>query len=686
MHSVLSYQPQLLTGSNTVLPDTLKVPIVPSIIVPTLATVPPQYIKEPINNPNTQPSVMSMQTQNQLQTPISNVINTPRENASKGTSTLNPKTQTQMQMQISTATTKCTSNIAPDSHNTSTHTNTNTTSTSTMAGTVATISTTSVTPTLSVRHCTQAPKSPPRWPLRPGVMVHVSSDTKENLAVNRMTLKPNATLANLTASTVNDSSVSSSTLNNSASNTTQTTSLNVTATNTSALLQNSHSQVIQTLSRMGRQQGRILNSNKVEEEMGNLTNNNNNNNNNTNVKSGTEALGNINSTTGTSTSTNTGTKVMMMSEEISSDLQTEMRNIENVMTSQANTTVAEEEQANEIQRLTGGVEGGVQEKEIRVEVTTSQEETAQQGQNAETMKMGKKSRLDRVEDFFVSIFFKRRSSPTSTCRDSQRSHVGLLGGKFWKRSENNGAAVSNTADPFATEHRLKGIRSSGSVTYKKCAKTSTSATNRNSSIVTSTSSSCSRANETCNTTIQSSCQTNTNLINTPVITRTLTISQQQKPQPQQQPSTGPAAPHHQVPTNSHPLPQSVISMGPSSNTNHPAISGDPKNAHNISNVTTNDAMSNRPINVTPSTASNVTANRPSDSNSQNSSMRSIRKGILKAPTPPPRPPPPPLKRPPPPSTTLHQKRVQRSSSLVCPMPKVERVQIILNASSCEVLI
>ncbi|EDW79217.2 LOW QUALITY PROTEIN: uncharacterized protein Dwil_GK12999 [Drosophila willistoni] len=35
------------------------------------------------------------------------------------------------------------------------------------------------------------PKSPPRWPLRPGVMVHVSSDTKENLAVNRMTLKPN---------------------------------------------------------------------------------------------------------------------------------------------------------------------------------------------------------------------------------------------------------------------------------------------------------------------------------------------------------------------------------------------------------------------------------------------------------------------------------------------------------------
>ncbi|XP_041674184.1 uncharacterized protein LOC108118341 isoform X5 [Drosophila eugracilis] len=34
-------------------------------------------------------------------------------------------------------------------------------------------------------------KLPPRWPIRPGVMVHVSSNTKENLTVNRMTLKPN---------------------------------------------------------------------------------------------------------------------------------------------------------------------------------------------------------------------------------------------------------------------------------------------------------------------------------------------------------------------------------------------------------------------------------------------------------------------------------------------------------------
>ncbi|KAH8322053.1 hypothetical protein KR059_001059, partial [Drosophila kikkawai] len=36
------------------------------------------------------------------------------------------------------------------------------------------------------------PKSPPRWPIRPGVMLHVSNDTKENLTVNRMAIKPNS--------------------------------------------------------------------------------------------------------------------------------------------------------------------------------------------------------------------------------------------------------------------------------------------------------------------------------------------------------------------------------------------------------------------------------------------------------------------------------------------------------------
>ncbi|XP_043862051.1 uncharacterized protein LOC120447830 isoform X1 [Drosophila santomea] len=44
----------------------------------------------------------------------------------------------------------------------------------------------------SSRFIGNAPKSPPRWPIRPGVMLHVSSNTKENLTVNRMTVKPSA--------------------------------------------------------------------------------------------------------------------------------------------------------------------------------------------------------------------------------------------------------------------------------------------------------------------------------------------------------------------------------------------------------------------------------------------------------------------------------------------------------------
>lgn len=36
---------------------------------------------------------------------------------------------------------------------------------------------------------TNGQKSPPRWPLRPGVMLHVNNETKENLVVNRTTIK-----------------------------------------------------------------------------------------------------------------------------------------------------------------------------------------------------------------------------------------------------------------------------------------------------------------------------------------------------------------------------------------------------------------------------------------------------------------------------------------------------------------
>ncbi|KAH8258880.1 hypothetical protein KR038_011496 [Drosophila bunnanda] len=50
----------------------------------------------------------------------------------------------------------------------------------------------SLAPPVANRLHGSVPKSPPRWPIRPGVMLHVSNDTKENLTVNRMTIKPNS--------------------------------------------------------------------------------------------------------------------------------------------------------------------------------------------------------------------------------------------------------------------------------------------------------------------------------------------------------------------------------------------------------------------------------------------------------------------------------------------------------------
>lgn len=49
----------------------------------------------------------------------------------------------------------------------------------------ATITPTAVAVQNSIIHENEAPKSPPKWPLRPGVMVHVKTDTKENLHAAR---------------------------------------------------------------------------------------------------------------------------------------------------------------------------------------------------------------------------------------------------------------------------------------------------------------------------------------------------------------------------------------------------------------------------------------------------------------------------------------------------------------------
>lgn len=424
--------PQMITGS-TVLPDTLKVPIMPSILMPSLTV---SHIKEhPIPTVITAPTPAAPQLQlTPKQTPVPNVKLTPRENVSTRATTTQSSTSivTLTSTPISTSTSAPTPSQALNTNTPTTNTVTTATSTST------TSSTETKTPTLAIRHSSQAPKSPPRWPLRPGVMVHVSSDTKENLAVNRMTLKPNATLANLTASTVNDSSVSASTLNNSA-NTTQTTLLNVTAGNAG----NSAARQTDTLGRIGRRPGRVDRPGKQVEVVSTNTNNNEQT---SACHTTTSAHQGLNANTLNSTSTD-----KMMSGEISADLQTELRNLEeSQVTGHAPTT--DPTDPLEIQRLTTP-----RDAEIRVDMrpTTTSQDQADCAAPADTLKAGRKSQLEKVEDFFANIFFKRRrASPANTCRDSQRSHVGLLGGKFWKRSEN--------ATPFATEHRLKGIRSSGS--------------------------------------------------------------------------------------------------------------------------------------------------------------------------------------------------------------------------------
>lgn len=95
------------------------------------------------------------------------------------------------------------------------------------AGTITTTTTTIENPTKTAALSPEVPKSPPRWPLRPGVMVHVRNDTKQNLAANRMTLLPRAPSQNRVdqANQANNTltSIASSNVNNATPSTAQTT-------------------------------------------------------------------------------------------------------------------------------------------------------------------------------------------------------------------------------------------------------------------------------------------------------------------------------------------------------------------------------------------------------------------------------------------------------------------------------
>ncbi|XP_049314276.1 uncharacterized protein LOC105225255 isoform X9 [Bactrocera dorsalis] len=331
------------------------------------------------------------------------------------------------------------------------------------------ITTPSRTPSLRVRHAAQAPKSPPRWPLRPGVMVHVSSDTKQNLATNRMTLRPHtltAQLSNLTAVTpvtaAESSTISSDTLNASgfSAATALTTLLNAsTQTANSVATNDAPTDVV---------------SNSDDSAGGH-----------DNAKQ-TSTLGRF--------SAKRPVGVGSDDPSASAFTQTLPHKFNKLMQLPTMAYTSHEVQLNnqispahmaQPQTESGCIPyvGALAEDTPTTANATETETTAQlevdsaerNGDGAEVCGSMQKRvgarRLGRVEKFLTGIF-KRRGAGVDTTRDSQRSHVGLLGGMWqagagvlWQRRPDGAETAEKT--PFAAEHRLKGIRCSGSVTYKK---------------------------------------------------------------------------------------------------------------------------------------------------------------------------------------------------------------------------
>ncbi|XP_060661001.1 uncharacterized protein LOC132794519 isoform X3 [Drosophila nasuta] len=232
----------------------------------------------------------------------------------------------------------------------------------------------------SALHAT-VPKSPPRWPLRPGVMLHVSSDTKENLAVNRMTLKPNANANSNPNSNPNASQLSaqlSAVLNDSQTNSNSTMLTEVTvmdATATGATTTTSTATAIAAAAAAAAKR-RLMKTNPNDIAL-------------------------------------PSTDAATSSAEVLPELAACLDNPIAATASTTTTTVA-----------TVAVPGSMQ----------------------------------RIWNF---VFRRaKRTEQDDGIRDSQRSHVGLLH-TFWRGRGSSGES------PFGAQHRLKGIRSSGSVTYKK---------------------------------------------------------------------------------------------------------------------------------------------------------------------------------------------------------------------------
>ncbi|KAL9904026.1 neuromusculin isoform 5-T5 [Glossina fuscipes fuscipes] len=610
-HSVLSYQPsaaQVVPGINTgggasmattILPDSLKVPIIPTAVI----------ISKPVAG----------QEQHQRYQQSYQIIATPpiTQIATLARSLLNvTKEQEPEQTEIVFSSSNSDNNNANNNNNNSNNNNENTlaqtqlhtqpqqqtqphntslesTSISNMKTHVATPTTT--TPILSIRRNTnQAPKSPPRWPLRPGVMVHVRNDTKENLAVNRMTLKPNALLLpKLTAQgSITDSSFSSSALNASI-NTTQTTLLN--GTQDSNLVDRralNHDQQGNLIAIKKQQQHRVVAQQHIKNDK--------------NEKYQNTLILPINYAINHSTDDNSMTPTALKNETLrltEQNPELEIRQLEAVSASNS-APIAER-----------------------------------------PIKPVKQTNYQRLRNLIANIFFKR-SHPCNDdgIRDSQRSHVGLLGGKFWRKPE------AGDKSPFAKEHRLKGIRSSGSVTYKKCAKRTTATTTTYSTCTVSATHHHNIANEFENNNINN----NDSIISTKALTPVKVTAQ-----------LAPLTMQHQ-----RPLPASAILIEPSLNISHPRLQNVTPGINNNNNVTNNNNTTTTVIQSIPSTIMSSRENRSNtmrNTNSNANNQKSTLKGILKSPTPPPRPAPPLLKR-----SVSHITTIQRH---------IEQVQTVQEKSS-----
>ncbi|XP_034655575.1 uncharacterized protein LOC117893187 isoform X4 [Drosophila subobscura] len=255
------------------------------------------------------------------------------------------------------------------------------------------------TPPPVTRFNGNAPKSPPRWPLRPGVMLHVSSDTKENLAVNRMTLKPHP---------------NTNTSGNGNGNGHGNASVHVNVANASQL---------------SAQLSAVLNESQT----------------NSNSTQLTEVTVVAEAGTGNSHTLGPQTRLKTEAEHLPS-------------TDEAETTP---EGAACLENLTDA----------------PAEAAAAAGVSSSSC-----ANASKVERILAFVFKRTKKSSDDGTRDSQRSHVGLLQ-TFWRgrggHNESNSSA-SASSSPFGAQHRLKGIRCSGSVTYKKTpAKSATNETTTN---------------------------------------------------------------------------------------------------------------------------------------------------------------------------------------------------------------